>query len=519
MLGFTSLSLAQTGPQISISPGTITTVASHTNEALAAAVFNGVATRSGVLYVSDSHVTGYSNALPIKVANVYAIDLASGQVTRMAGTIPDQVNGNAGYTGDGGQATDARLNQPAGLALDNAGNLYIADAGQNVIRKIDMSTKIITTVAGNGNIDPSNGVFGGDGGPATGAQLSFPSAVAFDSSNNLYISDTFNARVRMVNASSGVITTVAGNGSHNHSGDNGSAVNAGLDKPQGIAIDKNNNLYIADSTTNPGSISSPTQLVRKVSNGVITTVATQLLNPYDVSADQGGTVYISDTLQNRLFRLSTNGQVNPVAGNGSAGSAGDGGPALSASLTAPASLSVSATGDIFFVQSSSVRRITALPAPVAFPLTAVNSSNSQTVTISATGDQALTVSQMNPPANFTITGGTCGGAPFTLNAGTSCTVVLTITPTNGGSTAGTLNIASNAANSATTAVYLSMSNGLYFIPVQPCRLVDTRWPNGQYGGPFLNGEQTRSFIIRNSSNTDTSNFPGACSSVPIPAVC
>ncbi len=516
VLGFATLSLAQTGSQISISPGIITTVASNTNQALAAAVFNGVATRSGVLYVSDSHVTGYSNAIPIKVANVYSIDVTSGQVNRIAGTLPDQVNGNSGYSGDGGQATDAKLNQPAGLAFDNAGNLYVADAGQNVVRKIDMSTKIITTVAGNGNTNPANGVFGGDGGAATSAQLLFPTALSFDSSNNLYISDTLNARIRMVSASSGVITTIVGNGTHAHSGDNGPAVNAGLDQPQGIAVDKNNDLYIADSTSNVNSISSPTQVVRKVSNGIITTVATQFFNPYDVSVDPGGTVYISDTSQNKIFRLSTNGQVTPVAGNGSTGSTGDGGPALSAAITTPASLAVSTTGDLYFVQSSSVRRVTALPAPVTFPLTAVNSSNSQTVTISATGDQPLTVSQMNPPAGFTITGGSCGAAPFTLSAGTSCTLVLTITPTNGGSTSGTLNIVSNAVNSASTAVFLSMSNGLYFIPVSPCRLVDTRWPNGAYGGPFLTAEQTRNFIIRNSSNSGSS-FPGACSSAPVPS--
>ncbi len=152
-----------------------------------------------------------------------------------------------------------------------------------------------------------------------------------------------------------------------------------------------------------------------------------------------------------------------------------------------------------------------------FPLTAVGSSNSLTLTVSATGNQALAVAQVNPPANFTVTGGTCGGAPFTLSAGTSCTLTLTFTATSGGSTSGSLTIVSNAANSPTASVLLSMSNGLYFVPVQPCRLVDTRWPNGTFGGPFLAANQTRSFAVRFSTNSNTGTFPGACPSAPVPS--
>jgi len=526
VLTFGTLSLAQNGPQIAVSPGTITTVAGRTNEALASAFFNGVAVRGNILYASDSHVLRYdANNNPVYVANVYAVNMDTGQVTRVVGRAPDPVNGNAGFVniGDGGSAANAILYKPAGLAFDGAGNLYIADSGQNAIRKVDTSG-IITTVAGNGN--PALGSSAGDGGPARSAQLNFPTAVAVNGAGDLYISDTFSSRVRMVSASSQIINTVAGNGSSGFSGDNGPAINASLNSPVGIAVDGANNLYIADRGNH---------VIREVSNGIINTVAgqagqqgfadgagsaSQLSSPDDVAVDLGGTVYVADSGNNRIRRIATDGSrtVTTLAGNGTATSTGDGGPAINATLNSPTNMTVTGAGDLFFVENSFsvVRRITSSPAPAVFPLTAVGSSSSTTITVSATGNQALNVSQINPPANFTVTGGTCGGAPFTLSAGTSCTMVLTFTPTNGGSTSGTLTLVSNAANSATTSVFLSMSNGLYFVPVQPCRLVDTRWPTNAFGGPFIAEGRTRNFAIRFSANGDTANYPGACTSAPIP---
>jgi len=197
-----------------------------------------------------------------------------------------------GYGGDSGPATGASLNGPVGIAIDSAGDLYIADSGNN--RVCTVSNGVITTVAGNGIRG-----YGGDNGPATSARLSME-FLAVDSAGNLYIADGGNHRIRMV--ANGVITTVAGNGSAGYSGDDGPATSARLNVPAGVAIDSAGNLYIADWGNHR---------VRRVSNGVITTVAgngtqgysgdngpatsAQLNHPHNAGVDSAGTLYIVDT--------------------------------------------------------------------------------------------------------------------------------------------------------------------------------------------------------------------------------
>jgi sugar lactone lactonase YvrE len=180
---------------------------------------------SGNLYIADT-----DNERIRKVA-------ANGIITTVAG------KGAAGYSGDGGPATNASLNLPYGAALDAFGNLYIADRSNNRIRKV-AANGIITTVAGNGS-----GTYAGDGGPATNASLDYPIGAAFDAAGNLYVADSGNNCIRKADTN-GIITTVAGNGSGTYAGDGGAATNASLNYPSAAAVDASGNLYIADRSNN-----------------------------------------------------------------------------------------------------------------------------------------------------------------------------------------------------------------------------------------------------------------------------
>ena len=180
---------------------------------------------------------------------------SSGTITTIAGNGPS--GGPGIYGGDGGPAVDAQLSNPSAVALDAAGNLYIADRANHRIRKVD-SSGTITTIAGNG---PSGGpgIYGGDGGPAVDAQLSNPRGVAVDSAGNVYIADSSNHRIRKVD-SSGVITTIAGTGAYGFNGDGGLAVDAQLYSPSAVALDAAGNLYIADAVNNRIRVVTPNPL-------------------------------------------------------------------------------------------------------------------------------------------------------------------------------------------------------------------------------------------------------------------
>ncbi len=199
--------------------------------------------RAGNLYIAD-----FGNARILKMA------AATGLVTTVAGT------GIDGFSGDGGAATSAAMAFPRGVAVDEAGNVYIADSNNSRIRKVTVATGVITTVAGTGAR-----AFSGDGGPATRAALSSPTGVAVDGAGNLYIADYHNSRIRKV-AATGVITTVAGTGRWGFSGDGGPATSAALASPWGVAMDGAGNLYIADHhNSRIRLVTAPT--------GLITTVA------------------------------------------------------------------------------------------------------------------------------------------------------------------------------------------------------------------------------------------------------
>jgi uncharacterized repeat protein (TIGR01451 family) len=269
-------------------------------------------------------------------------------------------NGSQGYWGDTGPATNAILDNPTGLAFDNSGDFFIADAVNNRVRKVTPNGTI-ATVAGNG----SDG-YSGDGGPATSATLSVPSGVAVDVSGNLYIADTLNNRIRKVTPD-GNITTFAGNGTHGYSGDGASASAAELAAPVGVAVDAASNVYIADTDNHRIRMVAP--------NGTITTVAgngvqgylgdglpaavAELNQPRGIAVDSKGDLFIADS-GNQVVRLvASGGVINTLAGTGAAGYSGDGGPATGATLFDPSGVAVDATGVLYVADASNsvVRRV------------------------------------------------------------------------------------------------------------------------------------------------------------------
>ncbi len=261
---------------------------------------------------------------------------ASETITTVAG-----IGRSPGFSGDGGDATNAQLDKPHGVWVDSSENIYVADTNNHVIRKVDGATGIITTVAG---IGKQNG-YTGNGGLATAAELNKPRGVYVDPSGNIYIADTENHAIRKVDAITGIITTIAGTGSSGDSGDGGPAILAELNKPGGIFSDLSGNIYIADSDNHR---------IKKVDGvtGIITTIAgtgssgdagddgpatsASMNKPRGLWVDEYGNILIADTDNNRVKKVDTStGIITTVAGNGSGGYSGDDGPATSASLKKP----------------------------------------------------------------------------------------------------------------------------------------------------------------------------------------
>ncbi len=273
-----------------------------------------------------------------------------GNMTPFAGT------GESGFDGDGGKATDAKLKIPAGLTFDKKGNLYIADRDNHRIRKVD-TRGTITTVAGNGTAG-----FSGDGGKATDAMLNLPSGIVIDDNGNIYISDRSNDRVRVVN-SKGIITTIAGNGMDGYNGDSGPATQAQLSRPFGLALDKKGNLYIADRGNNRVRKVNPQGIITTVAgdgsffymgdNGPA--YRASIAGPTGVVVDDNGILYIADRNNNRVRAVDTQGMIRTVAGTGQQDYNGDSEVARDTNLYLPFGVALDQDNKLLIIDRSHYR--------------------------------------------------------------------------------------------------------------------------------------------------------------------
>ena len=286
--------------------------------------------------------------------------LENGTITTIAGS------GEAGYDGDGGPAASARLNEPFLCAFDRQGNLYVAEAMNHCVRRIDGRSGVITTVAGTGQLG-----YGGDGGPATQATFNQPYALDVAENGDLYVVDRLNAVIRKVDAASGIISTVAGTGTPGSGGDGGPATHAALWEPNDCFLDRRGGLLIADVQD---------QRIRRLdlATGVITTFAgngdkarsgdglpaieASIFGARAVCQDGSGNTYICEREGNGVRKVGVDGIMTTLAGTGERGYGGDGGPALTATWGAPKALRCDLQGNVLVVdtENHAIRRIDAV---------------------------------------------------------------------------------------------------------------------------------------------------------------
>ena len=408
--------------------------------------------------LGEPYATAVDSAGDIFIADTYnnrirEIVKATGNIITVAGT------GTPGFSGDGGTATSAKLYYPTGVAVDSAGNLFIDDWYNYRIREVVKATGNIITIAGNGATTSS-----GDGGPATSAGLANPWALAIDSSDNVYIADRTSNRIREVNHATGIITTVAGNGTSGSIGDGGPATAAELSSPDGVAVDAAGNIYIADTNNNRirEVVKATGNIITFAGNGTAgysgdngPAVSAKLNSPRAVSVDAAGDLFIADTFNYRIREVSAaTGNIVTVAGNGTSGYSGDGGPAVSAKLGSPYGMAIDSSGDLFYADYSDyvVREVLASSGPVLGALTSTSWTANHpgfSATSAITGGRApysgLSVTGLPAGLTASLNGGTItlSGTPTT--AGTFANIAVSVHDANGLIGSRTFSITVNAA--------------------------------------------------------------------------
>ncbi|MBI4575343.1 MAG: hypothetical protein HY722_03665 [Planctomycetes bacterium] len=331
---------------------------SGTPDAIISGTPTATGTSSFTLAVQDSESFAATRALSIVVGTP--------QLSTAAG------DGLAGFAGDGGAATAARLNAPPGVAADSDGNVYIADATNHRVRKLTVATGVISTVAGDGTAG-----FLGDGGAATSARLDDPVAVAVDAAGNLYIADRDNHRIRRVLASAGTISTIVGDGTAGFAGDGADGTAARINTPTGVAVDLAGNVFIADQGNHrvrrlEAHIGHVTTYAGNGTQGFggdgAAATAAQLDTPTGVAVDTAGNVYVADRGNHRVRKVTAStGNIATIAGDGTAGSTGDGGAATSARLSSPSALAVDGALNVYIADRDNhkIRRVDGTTAGIS----------------------------------------------------------------------------------------------------------------------------------------------------------
>ena len=435
------------GPQALLGPGLISTFAG----------IHATSANSGDNGPATSATFGELQGLAVDtLGNVYIVDSLYNVIRKVDGAtnvITTVVgNGSPAYSGDNGPATNASLNTPSGIALDAAGNLYIADSGNNLVRKVDAASGIITTVAGHGSGSL------GDNGPAVSASLSNPSDVAVDTAGNLYIADTLNNRIRKVDLS-GTITTVAGGTptpGPDGLGNGGLATNAQLSRPYGITLDFSGNLYIADTYNH---------LIREVNNGIISVVAgngnpyysgdggaainASLNTPKAVRVDAAGNLYIADTNNFVIREVNEAGIISTIAGLGREGFTGNGGLAVGAQMYPPSALAIDSKGNIYLADTGNnvVRWITPWTGSLNFSTTQIGQvSTPQILSILNIGNQALNLTALALNGNFIqqSSGAVDCSTASSIGPTLACTFALAFAPQSVGAQNGSLTFTTNS---------------------------------------------------------------------------
>ena len=450
-LGMEFLDGMATGPVGTFIPGVINTVAGDANWIYAGD--GGQASQSNIFLpfgvavdaADDMFITDSSNS------RIREVNGSTGIISTIGGT------GVVGATGDGGPATSAGLSNPTSIALDPAGNVYFADNGNNAIRRIDAFSGLITTVAGRIG---SHG-YTGDGGAATAATLNSPNGICFDASGNLYIADTGNNVVRMLNAASGVITTVAGTGMASYTGDGHAATSATLNQPWGLTMSVGGVLYIADQANNViRTVNTSEVIATIVGNGTsgfsgdqATAASAQLNVPSGVVIDVAGDLYIADSGNNRIRKVNAStGIITTIAGTAGESISGDGEAADQAGLYGPYGMALDGKGNLYIadVFHNRIREVSANAATLVFPAIRVGRVSAPLPQkLENDGNANLNVSTIAAVSNSAVDAATTTCTSTTSLAPLAqCVIGAEFAPqTLGTLVQGTINANSNASNS------------------------------------------------------------------------